>query len=112
MAMKTSLVILALALAGFFLAQPGKTDITDPRGQPVMKIAAVQYDFGDVSVGGGAVSAAIDMKNEGRGNLVVKRLESSCMCTTASIAKDGIEGPVFGMHSIQMTLQIRREASV
>jgi hypothetical protein len=64
---------------------------------PTLSLVPAVYDFGDVSVQGGIVSTAMTVKNEGSSDLIINDMDSSCGCTSATISKDGIEGPVFGM---------------
>ena len=101
MIMKAGIVAVALVAIGFFFMQSNTTtaNVIDPRGSSLMRITPTRYDFGDVSVAKGTASTTMDILNEGKGNLVIKYLETSCACTTATIIKDGIESPVFGMHN-------------
>jgi len=68
-----------------------------PADRPVIEITPVYHDFGDVSLAGGKVKTVMTIKNTGGSDLVIKDMETSCGCTSASITKDGVEGPVFGM---------------
>lgn len=63
----------------------------------VIKLDPTGYNFGDVSVRGGVVKTVMTIKNEGGSELVINDMDSSCGCTSATITKDGLEGPVFGM---------------
>lgn len=55
------------------------------------------YDFGTISMATGRVSKTFSVTNTSTEPVVVQKLYSSCMCTTASITSaDGYEGP-FGM---------------
>jgi hypothetical protein len=63
----------------------------------IIKLDPAVHDFGDVSVRGGVVNTVMAIKNEGESDLVINDMDSSCGCTSATITKDGIEGPVFGM---------------
>ena len=94
------LIIVLVSIIYFFIqSNPTPTYNQDSRGPPLMKIMPASYNFGDVSVAKGTVSTTIDISNEGKGNLVIKNMKSSCMCTTTTLIKDGVESPVFGMHS-------------
>lgn len=68
-----------------------------PKEKPKIIIEPVIYDFGDVSVAKGIVSTVMTLKNDGKKDLVINNMDSSCMCTTASIIFNGVEGPRFGM---------------
>jgi hypothetical protein len=63
----------------------------------IIKLDPTGYNFGDVSVRGGVVNTVMTIKNEGGSDLIINDMDSSCGCTTATISKDGVEGPVFGM---------------
>ncbi len=101
MIIQISIIVIVLVGIGYFFIQGNSAPIStsDPRGSPLMKIIPASYNFGAVSVAKGVVSAVLDITNEGKGNLVIRNMKSSCMCTTATIIKDGVESPVFGMHS-------------
>jgi hypothetical protein len=71
----------------------------DSRGPGAIRIEPTSHDFGNVPVSGGIVSTLMDITNNGKGNLVIDSMEISCMCTSATIIKDGTEGPRFGMHN-------------
>jgi len=66
---------------------------------PVMQITPTSYDFGSVSVAEGAVSTTMEVENQGKNNLVIDEMKSTCDCTSASLIVDGIESPAFGMHN-------------
>ena len=68
-----------------------------PEDRPIINIEPDAYDFGDVSVAKGVVSTIMTMRNGGNDDLIINNIDSSCMCTTASIISNGVEGPRFGM---------------
>ncbi|GBE18503.1 hypothetical protein BMS3Abin16_01107 [archaeon BMS3Abin16] len=68
-----------------------------PADRPKISIEPALHDFGNVSFAAGAVSTTMTIKNNGGSDLVINELDSSCGCTSATISKDGVEGPVFGM---------------
>lgn len=68
-----------------------------PEDRPIIAISPDFYDFADVSQKQGVVSALFEIKNEGKSDLVVDRLETSCGCTSASIVYQDKEGPKFSM---------------
>jgi hypothetical protein len=71
----------------------------DPRGSGTIIIEPTSHNFGNVPVSGGVVSTIMDISNNGLGNLIIDQMDISCMCTSATIVKDGTEGPRFGMHT-------------
>ncbi len=68
-----------------------------PADRPKIIVEPITYDFGNVSFAGGAVKASMTVVNEGESELVLNDMETSCGCTSATIEKDGKEGPAFGM---------------
>ena len=68
-----------------------------PKDAPKIEIKNKVYDFGEVSQSEGVVSTLIEIKNNGKSDLIINKMESSCMCTTASIIYNSVEGPIFGM---------------
>lgn len=93
------LLAVAIAIGGYFLyAQRGvDRSIPEPTGTPQIKIQPLSLDLGEVSVRGGTVTTLFDVKNVGDGELVIRDMETSCMCTEAALIVDGREGPKFGM---------------
>ncbi len=68
-----------------------------PADRPIISINPDSYDFEDVSQKKGTVTTIFEIKNEGKNDLIIDRLESSCGCTSASVIYRGEEGPVFSM---------------
>jgi len=76
------------------------------------------YDFGSISMAAGKVSRRFTIKNTGSEAVVINKMYTSCMCTTATlITTDGQFGPV-GMPghgaipSINLTIDPNEEAVV
>lgn len=68
-----------------------------PADAPEIVFEQENYNFGEVSQADGIVFAYLNFKNEGKGNLIIDKLDSSCGCTSASIVYKGTEGPLFTM---------------
>ncbi len=68
-----------------------------PDDRPVISLSPSSYDFGDVSQKEGIMTIPFDLKNEGKSDLIIDRLETSCGCTSASIVYQNEEGPIFTM---------------
>jgi hypothetical protein len=68
-----------------------------PVGRPIISLTPGSYDFGDVSQRKGIATTFFEVKNEGKSDLIINKLETSCGCTSASIVYQGKEGPKFGM---------------
>jgi len=74
-----------------------------PADRPIISLTPETFDFGNVSQKGGVVTTFFELKNEGKKDLVIERLDTSCGCTSASIVFKGKEGPRFAMagHGIE-----------
>lgn len=68
-----------------------------PSDRPIISFNSNSYDFGDVSQKNGEVYTYFVLKNEGKTDLVIDRLETSCGCTSASVVFQNKEGPTFTM---------------
>lgn len=93
------IVIISYLLFGFFSSQK-KPEIKYSRGDenaPRIQIEPEFYDFGEVSVRKGTVTALLTVKNVGKNDLIIDYMETSCMCTEVSLIVDGKESPKFGM---------------
>lgn len=66
-------------------------------GTGVLIAAESFYDLGTISMVAGKVSRVFKIKNSGTNPVQVKKIYTSCMCTTATLTtKEGAAGP-FGM---------------
>ncbi|OHA64770.1 MAG: hypothetical protein A2667_00730 [Candidatus Wildermuthbacteria bacterium RIFCSPHIGHO2_01_FULL_47_27] len=101
--------VIALAVAGFvfqpfsFSEQPypasnGATadNGTLPSGA-ILTVSEKTYGFGNVSMATGKVNHSFRLKNDGSSSLVVDKVYTSCMCTTAIFRKNGKPFGPFGM---------------
>lgn len=68
-----------------------------PANRPIISLSPDTYDFGDVSQKKGVATTFFELKNEGKSDLVINRLETSCGCTSASVIYQNEEGPIFNM---------------
>ncbi len=69
-----------------------------PADRPKIVINPDRHDFGDVSVAEGVVSITMTVTNEGKTDLVLNNIETSCMCTTGQLIVNGRGSPLFGMN--------------
>lgn len=81
-------IVLGLAIYGYFRAMPSGKNLTGE--QPQIEITPKFFDFGEVKYGK-AVEYSFKVKNLGTEILEIKRVATSCACTTAKIAKEIIE---------------------
>ena len=68
-----------------------------PDDRPIIFLNPDSYDFGDVSQKEGIATFSFSLKNEGKSDLIIDRLETSCGCTSVSIVYQNEEGPIFTM---------------
>lgn len=68
-----------------------------PKDAPKISALEVKSDLGTVSLKKGIVTTEFVIKNEGKSDLIVDKLSSSCGCTSASLVYQGKEGPQFYM---------------
>ena len=86
-----------------FMDENEKTKFRDalislaPADRPIVSLSPTSKDLGDISQKKGVVSTIFELKNDGKTDLVIDKLETSCGCTTAAIVLNGEEGPRFGM---------------
>ncbi len=92
---KYGVIALIILVSSFYLIKRDDNLKNPPR----IDIKPSSHNFGDVSVAGGVVKTAMTIKNEGKSDLIIDDMDSSCGCTTATITKDGKEGPVFSMRA-------------
>lgn len=65
--------------------------------RPQIVVSPQNYDFGEVNIFGGKVKTKFNLKNNGGRDLIIKGLETSCMCTEAFLIYEGKKSPKFGM---------------
>jgi hypothetical protein len=58
---------------------------------------ATKFSFGSVSMAAGKVSHRYSIRNTGTEPVVIRKMYTSCMCTTAALVKDGRKSDPFGM---------------
>ena len=68
--------------------------ITDP---PKLVIENLKYNFGTIRQADGIVTTTFNIENRGNSDLVIKELDTSCGCTTASLIYKGQKSPTFSM---------------
>lgn len=68
-----------------------------PEDAPRIEINEISQDLGTVSQKQGIVTTDFEFKNAGKSDLVIKKLSSSCGCTSASVVYKGEVGPEFAM---------------
>lgn len=95
-----------VAVAGLIIvAQPGASTSAPAAAQAATTtgsdgyLAAVRkkYDFGTISMARGKVTYRYPIRNVGTDPLEVRKLYTSCMCTTAALVKNGKVSEAYGM---------------
>ena len=98
-----SLPILLLVVIIVFFAKSYTPEEIHP-GEPKMEIPQKEYDAGTVSMTGGKIKYAYEIKNTGVGDLKIDSIWTSCHCTTAKLTVGDKTSPEFGMDK-RSTLQ-------
>ncbi len=57
----------------------------------------INFDFGEISMAAGKVKHSFKIKNNGNESIVVNKVYTSCMCTTASLLINNKQFGPFGM---------------
>ncbi len=81
------LVILGLAVYGYLKSIPGVENQGEPR--PKIEITPAHFDFGEVDYGQIA-EYTFKVRNAGLEVLEIKKVATSCGCTTAKVSKEKI----------------------
>lgn len=68
-----------------------------PKDSPKITTTQVKKDLGVVSLKEGVVTTEFVIKNDGKSDLIINKLSSSCGCTSGSLIYKGTEGPRFYM---------------
>lgn len=68
-----------------------------PKDAPKIATNETKKDLGIVRQTNGTVTTEFTIKNEGKSDLFINKLSSSCGCTSASLVYQGQEGPRFYM---------------
>ncbi|MBI2453942.1 DUF1573 domain-containing protein [Candidatus Peregrinibacteria bacterium] len=85
----------------------------------IVTAAETSFDFGKISMAKGKVNHEFSIKNSSPNPVTIQKLYSSCMCTTASLLRNGKTTGPFGMPghggpipTINEVLQPGEEASI
>ncbi|MBI1956974.1 MAG: DUF1573 domain-containing protein [Candidatus Niyogibacteria bacterium] len=90
-------VLLLGALLWFVRSGTSDTAAVSLTSGSALSAEETYFDFGTISMAAGNVSHAFWVKNAGSEPVVLEKMYTSCMCTSASFLKDGkVRGP-YGM---------------
>lgn len=67
------------------------------KNAPIIEITPESYNFGSVSQENGIATTTLTITNKGNNDLIIKNMDASCGCTSASVIYKGIESPRFSM---------------
>lgn len=81
------LIIINLLVYGYFKAIPGPGNQGEAR--PKIEFKPMSFDFGEIEYGQ-IVEHSFKVKNSGKEVLEIRKLATSCACTTAEINKERI----------------------
>lgn len=95
-------VLLTLVLAGLIVAAKPEPVAQNPtraevRSQSDLTANEMSIDFGKVSMAAGNVTHRFGIKNANATPIVIRKISTSCMCTTAQLEKGGRKLAVYGM---------------
>jgi len=92
--------LVVVAKPGAVSAPPAQAQAADP-GVPSTpgQLVAIRtrYNFGTVSMARGKVTTVFRITNTGTDPVIIRKLSTSCMCTTAALVKNGKSSEAFGM---------------
>jgi len=90
--------ILVIVGVAFLLTKSSQSQAETPTGDiSDLTISPVSYELGDVAIDGGIVSKDYEVVNSTSGKLILKKIATSCMCTTASVQIGDKTTKFFGM---------------
>jgi len=89
---------LVVVAAGFVIAaKSGQADLSPSNAKAV--IAQTSYDWGKIDINGGDTTYTFTIENQGTDELKLTNIKTSCACTIAQVAINGVRSSYFGMHS-------------
>ncbi len=95
-------VLVILILGGLIVAaKPGPAVKSPPRAESQSKsdltAEEMNFDFGSVSMAAGNVTHRFKIRNANAEPIVIRKISTSCMCTTAQLVKGGKKLAIYGM---------------
>lgn len=82
------LIVLGLATYGYIRSMPGVEDLA--KDQPQVEVTPQSFDFGEIEYGEIA-EYTFKVKNSGGELLEIKKVATSCACTSAEISQETIK---------------------
>jgi hypothetical protein len=95
-------VLVILILGGLIVAaKPGPAAKSPPRAEVQLPsdltADEMSFDFGKVSMAAGNVTHRFGIRNANAAPIVIRKISTSCMCTTAQLVKGGKKLAIYGM---------------
>jgi len=95
-------VLVILILGGLIVAaKPGPAAKVPPRAELQSKsdlsAEEMSFDFGSISMAAGNVTHRFRIKNANAEPVVIRKISTSCMCTTAQLVKGSKKLAIYGM---------------
>jgi len=91
--------ILLIGLGVLFATKTASNQIVETNPDAKVGVGETYYDWGDIGINDGNVEHEFEIKNEGKSDLVLSDVVTSCMCTSAQLIYDEKISPLFGMHT-------------
>ncbi len=92
---KTLLSILAVGIVvSLVVILSRNTNVSrevEPSSGGQIAVSSSQINFGDIDQGNGAVSATVEIRNDGDETLEIYRISTSCGCTTAEMDQSPLQ---------------------
>jgi len=112
-----NIILILIAVAAVFgliwLSKSSDDNGNNPEavsaGGGILSAQEQSFDFGSISMAKGKVSHSFKIKNTGTGPMTINKIYTSCMCTVASLMKDGDEIGPFGMQGMGVTPNIKEK---
>lgn len=93
---KAAIGLLSMVLLVGCSSQLNEVDVE--KSGEIVALDAISHDWGDISIDGGDVDEGFHFRNIGDDDLILRGVETSCMCTEAYLElPDGSISPTFGM---------------
>lgn len=92
-----ALAVIIGGVAWGLLAGKGSAPVSSASGAAKIVLEPQEWDAGDISMANGKYSRAVTVKNSGDAPLKIIGMQTSCMCTSVSLAVNGEKSPSFGM---------------
>lgn len=93
--------ILVIVGVAYLLSNKSKSEAEIPTTEVAGLTATPEsYDLGEVAINGGIVSKDYEVKNTTSATLSLKKIATSCMCTTAKVRLGDKETRAFGMEMV------------